>query len=127
MVCCLNPDCPNPLNPNDIEQLLLNLLPVLKFVHERGVIHRDIKPQNIIRRSLQPPSDKGTRGDLVLIDYVAENSSFDAAERLLKKINEKCSNLVNFPNMGRKRDELLALLRSFPVDDYLIFYRPKIC
>lgn len=24
--------------------------------------------------------------------------------------------------MGRKRDELLPLLRSFAVDDYLIFY-----
>ncbi|MGF2040338.1 MAG: type II toxin-antitoxin system RelE/ParE family toxin [Nostoc sp. CmiVER01] len=58
-----------------------------------------------------------------IIDYVADNSSFDAAERLLKKINEKCSNLANFPNMGRKRNELLPLLRSFPVDDYLIFYR----
>ncbi|WP_375506307.1 type II toxin-antitoxin system RelE/ParE family toxin [uncultured Nostoc sp.] len=44
-------------------------------------------------------------------------------ERLLKKINEKCSNLANFPNMGRKRNELLPLLRSFAVDDYLIFYR----
>ncbi|MEH2244929.1 type II toxin-antitoxin system RelE/ParE family toxin [Nostoc sp.] len=41
---------------------------------------------------------------------------------MLKKINEKCSNLANFPNMGRKRDELLFLLRSFAVDDYLIFY-----
>jgi toxin ParE1/3/4 len=58
-----------------------------------------------------------------IIDYVADNSSFDAAERLLKKINEKCNNLANFPNMGRKRNELLPLLRSFPVDDYLIFYR----
>ena len=54
---------------SDIEELLLNLLPILKFIHERGVIHRDIKPQNIIRRSLQPPLDKGTRGDLVLIDF----------------------------------------------------------
>ena len=41
----------------------------------------------------------------------------------LKKINQKCRNLANFPNMGRKREELLTSLRSFPVDDYLIFYR----
>ncbi len=59
-----------------------------------------------------------------IIDYVADNSSFDAAESLLKKINEKCNNLASFPSMGRKRDELLPFLRSFPVDDYLIFYRP---
>ena len=57
-----------------------------------------------------------------IIDYVADNSSFDAAKRLLKKINEKCSK-AKFPNMGRKRNELLPLLRSFPVDDYMIFYR----
>ncbi|MEH2378151.1 MAG: type II toxin-antitoxin system RelE/ParE family toxin [Nostoc sp.] len=42
---------------------------------------------------------------------------------MLKIINEKCSSLANFPNMGRKRNELLPLLRSFAVDDYLIFYR----
>ena len=59
-----------------------------------------------------------------IIDYVADNSSFDAAERFLKKVNDKCRTLANFPNMGRRRDELAPLLRSFPVDEYLIFYRP---
>jgi serine/threonine-protein kinase len=34
----------------EITQLLLEILPVLKFVHESGSIHRDIKPSNIIRR-----------------------------------------------------------------------------
>ncbi|MBD2203336.1 type II toxin-antitoxin system RelE/ParE family toxin [Calothrix sp. FACHB-1219] len=58
-----------------------------------------------------------------IIDLIADNSGFDAAERFLKKINDKCKNLANFPSMGRKRDELLPSLRSFPVDDYLIFYR----
>ncbi|MBE9223619.1 tetratricopeptide repeat protein [Cyanobacterium stanieri LEGE 03274] len=33
-----------------IRKLLLNILPVLKFLHENQVIHRDIKPENIIRR-----------------------------------------------------------------------------
>jgi toxin ParE1/3/4 len=59
-----------------------------------------------------------------IIDYVAGKSSLGAAERLLKKINQKCTTLAHFPNMGRRRDELLSSLRSFPVDDYLIFYRP---
>jgi len=35
----------------EIGQLLLELLPVLKFIHKRNVIHRDIKPENIICRS----------------------------------------------------------------------------
>ena len=59
-----------------------------------------------------------------IIDLIADKSSFDAAEHLLKKVNQKCKNLAIFPNMGRRRDELLQELRSFPVDDYLIFYRP---
>lgn len=59
-----------------------------------------------------------------IIDFIASNSSFDAAERFLNKINDKCRTLANFPNMGRRRDELAPSLRSFPVEDYLIFYRP---
>lgn len=58
-----------------------------------------------------------------IIDFVADNSSFDVAERLLNRINDKCRTLANFPNIGRRRDELASSLRSFPIDDYLIFYR----
>lgn len=50
-------------NETKIEQLLINILPVIKFVHEGGVIHRDIKPENIIRR-------KRDR-QLVLVDFGA--------------------------------------------------------
>ncbi|AUB34780.1 Serine/threonine protein kinase [Nostoc flagelliforme CCNUN1] len=50
-----------------IRELLLDLLNILQSVHQHKVIHRDIKPQNIIRRkSPQPP-----KGDLVLIDFGA--------------------------------------------------------
>jgi toxin ParE1/3/4 len=59
-----------------------------------------------------------------LLDYVADNSDFEAAERLLNKINTTCYKLATFPNMGRKRDELAPAIRSFPVENYLIFYRP---
>lgn len=44
-----------------IRQLLLDLLPVLQFIHDRDTIHRDIKPGNIIcRRKDRKP---------VLIDF----------------------------------------------------------
>lgn len=43
-----------------IKQLLTELLPILDFVHKQKVIHRDIKPDNIIRNS---------HGSLVLIDF----------------------------------------------------------
>jgi toxin ParE1/3/4 len=48
----------------------------------------------------------------------------DSADTLLTLINQKLDTLAQFPSMGRRRDELLPSLRSFPVDDYLIFYRP---
>jgi serine/threonine protein kinase len=43
-----------------VRQVLVELLPVLQYIHERQVIHRDIKPSNIIRRP---------HGSLVLIDF----------------------------------------------------------
>ncbi|MEG5021014.1 bifunctional serine/threonine-protein kinase/formylglycine-generating enzyme family protein [Microcoleus sp. AT8-B5] len=46
---------------SQVKQLLLELLPVLKFVHEQKIVHRDIKPENIMCRR----SD----GVLVLIDF----------------------------------------------------------
>jgi WD40 repeat protein len=48
-------------NEAKIRQVLSDILPVLKFIHERQIIHRDITPANIIRRQ----SD----GKLMLIDF----------------------------------------------------------
>ena len=36
----------------EIEALLIGLLPVLEFIHQRRIIHRDIKPDNIILRAI---------------------------------------------------------------------------
>ncbi|NES01367.1 MAG: protein kinase, partial [Okeania sp. SIO2F4] len=35
-------------NENSVRQILLSLLPVLEYVHSKRIIHRDIKPGNII-------------------------------------------------------------------------------
>jgi ABC-type branched-subunit amino acid transport system substrate-binding protein/tRNA A-37 threonylcarbamoyl transferase component Bud32 len=37
-------------NESKIRELLQNLLPILDFVHQQNVVHRDMKPANIIRR-----------------------------------------------------------------------------
>ncbi|MDY6940494.1 MAG: tetratricopeptide repeat protein [Cyanobacteriota bacterium] len=59
-------DANGALNEVQIRQLLSQLLPVLQFVHDRQVIHRDIKPDNIIRRRSSPD-----RAELVLVDFGA--------------------------------------------------------
>lgn len=55
-------------NESQIREVLLDLLPVLQFIHERGVIHRDVKPDNIIRRR-SPQIPVGWQ--LVLVDFGA--------------------------------------------------------
>jgi toxin ParE1/3/4 len=47
-----------------------------------------------------------------------------AAEKTIAKIRTACQLLSEFPGMGPRRPELLRSLRSFPVGNYVIFYRP---
>ncbi|MEO0949464.1 MAG: serine/threonine-protein kinase, partial [Cyanobacteria bacterium J06641_5] len=56
-----------PFTETQIRDLLTSLLPVLDFIHRGQVIHRDVKPANIIRRR-----DDGDRpAALVLVDFGA--------------------------------------------------------
>lgn len=62
--------------------------------------------------------------DLLDIWNFIANDRWEKADRLLEKIDSQLKILASNPGMGRKRDSLAPNLRSFPVGNYLIFYRP---
>lgn len=43
---------PQRFSETEVRELLINILPVLEYIHSLGVIHRDISPDNLILRNL---------------------------------------------------------------------------
>lgn len=56
-------------------------------------------------------------------DHVAEHNPA-AADRLLRAFDRELALLSKFPGAGPARPEIRAGVRSFPVGEYLLFYRP---
>ena len=54
--------------------------------------------------------------------YIAADNP-DAADRLLLRIDSKLELYADNPGIGTARDNLAPGLRSFPVGNYLVFYR----
>ena len=86
-----------------ILQLLIELLPVLRFIHNKNVIHRDIKPENIIR-----PRNKEA---LVLVDFGA--SKLVTAGRL-----NTANITANIGTSGYMAPEQSMGIQSFASDLY---------
>jgi toxin ParE1/3/4 len=67
-----------------------------------------------------------TKCDADLFDlslYIARDNP-SAAEALIDTFHEKFQMLAEFPSVGRQRPELGLKVRSQPVGNYVIFYRP---
>ena len=62
------------LNSHQVQAILVQLLPVLDFLHQRQIIHRDLKPENIILRK----SDRLP----VLIDFGAVKEAMSTTANL---------------------------------------------
>ncbi len=58
-----------------------------------------------------------------ICDYLALNNP-RSASNLFDAIRQKCKLLANFPNMGKKYEQVRPNLRGFLVKDYIIFYSP---
>ncbi len=95
-----------PLPERAVKKFLREILLVLEYVHQNRVIHRDIKPPNIIRCK----SD----GRLVLID-------FGAVKELISQADDKPHNTATTQfvgTVGFAPPEQLALRTTFSSDIY---------
>ena len=87
-------------NAREIQSILLDLLPILKFIHDRKVIHRDIKPENIIRHK----SD----GRLNLID-------FGSSKQFTARVQQKSGTSIG--SHGYSPLEQIRDGKAFPASD----------
>lgn len=59
-----------------------------------------------------------------IYDHIAEGNPA-RADAFVGELEARCNLLGSSPEMGRLRSELAPGLRSFPVGNYVIFYRPR--
>ena len=64
-----------------------------------------------------------SRSDLDDIWLYIASDNLTAADRFTDELVGKFQMLATQPGIGRTRDELAESLRSFPVGNYVIFYR----
>lgn len=70
-------------------------------------------------------SDKAEESVLAIARYViAQTGSRQRGLDLIGKIEEKCNRYAQFPEGGTSRPDLGPGLRCFPVENFLVIYRP---
>jgi len=98
------------LDEVEVIQILKDVLQVLEFVHSEGVIHRDIKPDNLIRRK----KDR----KIVLIDFGAVKAMQDANTKLIADEKGESRFTVSIGTPGYMSSEQCAGRPNYSSDIY---------
>ena len=93
----------------EINQLLLQILPVLEYIHSLGVIHRDISPDNLILRL----SD----GMPVLIDFGGVKQVAATVESLFAEANSTPGPATRIGKLGYAPIEQMQMGIVYPHSD----------
>lgn len=91
-----------------VMNFLLDILPIVQFVHSQGVIHRDIKPSNLIRRAGD--------GRIVLIDFGSVKQISDK----LANADAQVTSTIGIGTKGYMPSEQSAGMPRFNSDLYAI-------
>lgn len=98
------------LSEPEVVAILKDVLDILEFVHAEGVIHRDIKPDNLIRRKKD--------GKLVLIDFGAVKALQEGAQ--IETVNGESRFTVTIGTPGYMPSEQCAGRPTFSSDIYAL-------
>lgn len=96
-----------PLSELGLRKFLEEILPLLKYIHSNRVIHRDIKPQNILRCQ--------DDGRLVLIDFGAVKEIAQMGDT-----SEKCATTNFIGTVGFAPPEQFSLRPTYASDIYAL-------
>jgi toxin ParE1/3/4 len=55
-------------------------------------------------------------------DYLATRVGFEKSEQFIQKLNVQFARIVQFPKIGKPRDDVFPGSRMLRVENYLIFY-----
>jgi serine/threonine-protein kinase len=93
-----------------IKEFLLEILPLLKYIHSQQVIHRDIKPANLIRRAQD--------NRLVLIDFGAVKNQVSQTAALQSSHTALTAYAIGTP--GFAPPEQMAMRPVYASDIYAV-------
>ncbi len=100
------------LDEVEVLKILKDVLEVLEFVHSEGVIHRDIKPDNLIRRKKDQK--------IVLIDFGAVKAMQDANTKLTADEKGESRFTVTIGTPGYMPSEQCAGRPNYSSDIYAL-------
>lgn len=93
-----------------LRRFLLEITPVLKYIHSQKIIHRDIKPANILRRKKD--------NKLILIDFGAVKDEVNT--KLAKTFGQTALTKLSVGTMGYAPPEQLAMRPIYSSDIYAL-------